>query len=181
MGFKSGTNSKASAAKEKKKEVQKAKEKLKQEQLEEELKDKWEKGSKKVSKRELELEKRQQQIFEKKEREEILRKEQASIKSYAAKNVADAIDLFQKEKVDRHPERRVKAAFEAYKVRRLKELRSENSTLRLSQLEEIIWKEFKKSPDNPMNQTNASYNTKQVDLDKMNEELSEKKLEGLEM
>ena len=181
MGYKGGPNSKAATAKEKKKQQVHEKEAEKQKEKDQHLSEEWKKGSKKISKKELELEKRQQQILEKKEREEILKKEQASIKSYAARNVNDAIDIFKKEEVDKHPERRVKAAFESFQERRLKELKKENPTLRLSQLKEIVWKEFKKSPENPMNQQNAAYNAKPEEIQKLNEDLTNKKLDELKL
>lgn len=44
--------------------------------------------------------------------------------------------------------------------REIKNFRAQYPGLRLSQLKEIMYKEFQKSPDNPFNQTNVfSYNT----------------------
>lgn len=61
--------------------------------------------------------------------------------------------------IDRHPERRVKAAFAAFEERRTPELRKENPGLRLQQIKNMVFKEFQKSPENPMNQdTNVSFN-----------------------
>ncbi|CAH2353063.1 hypothetical protein CLIB1423_09S01970 [[Candida] railenensis] len=61
--------------------------------------------------------------------------------------------------IDRHPERRVKAAFAAYEDKRLPELRKEHPGLRLQQVKNLLFKEFQKAPENPMNQdTNVSYN-----------------------
>ncbi|RKP30852.1 DUF1014-domain-containing protein [Metschnikowia bicuspidata] len=61
--------------------------------------------------------------------------------------------------IDRHPERRVNAAFAAFEERRLPEMRKENPGLRLQQIKNLLFKEFQKSPENPMNQdTNVSYN-----------------------
>jgi len=54
--------------------------------------------------------------------------------------------------VDMHPEKRVKAAFAAFEDRRLPELKTENPNLRLSQLKQMLKKEWQKSPENPMNQ-----------------------------
>eukprot|EP00002_Diphylleia_rotans_P019632 TRINITY_DN3794_c0_g1_i1.p1 TRINITY_DN3794_c0_g1~~TRINITY_DN3794_c0_g1_i1.p1 ORF type:complete len:268 (+),score=84.29 TRINITY_DN3794_c0_g1_i1:50-853(+) len=51
---------------------------------------------------------------------------------------------------DRHPERRARAAHAAFEERRMKELKEEMPTARLSQLKEIIWKEWQKSPENPI-------------------------------
>ncbi|KAK6465366.1 hypothetical protein DFJ63DRAFT_316581 [Scheffersomyces coipomensis] len=61
--------------------------------------------------------------------------------------------------IDRHPERRVKAAFNAYEERRLPEVRKEHPGLRLQQIKHLIFKEFQKSNENPMNQdTNIHFN-----------------------
>ena len=54
--------------------------------------------------------------------------------------------------IDRHPERRFKAALLAYEERRLPELREEHRGLRLQQYKELIFKEFQKSDQNPKNQ-----------------------------
>lgn len=53
---------------------------------------------------------------------------------------------------DKHPERRMKAAFAAFEERNLPRIKQENPTLRLSQLKQILKKEWMKSPDNPFNQ-----------------------------
>lgn len=55
------------------------------------------------------------------------------------------------EDVDKHPERRMKAAYTAFETRRLEELKAENPSLRLSQLKQQIFKEWQKSPENPLN------------------------------
>ncbi|KAI8873764.1 DUF1014-domain-containing protein [Ramicandelaber brevisporus] len=70
-----------------------------------------------------------------------------------------------KDLVDRHPERRMKAAFAEYEARRLPELRAEHKSLRLSQVKDILWKEWQKSPENPMNQQQVAYNATQEELD----------------
>lgn len=73
--------------------------------------------------------------------------------------------------IDRHPERRVKAAFSAFESRRLPEMRKENPGLRLQQIKNLLFKEFQKSDENPMNQdTNVSYNA-------TSEEIRDKKTE----
>ena len=46
--------------------------------------------------------------------------------------------------IDRHPERRQKAALAAYEDRRLPELKKEHPGLRLQQYKELIFKEFQK-------------------------------------
>lgn len=55
--------------------------------------------------------------------------------------------------VDKHPEKRMKAAYTAFEEKRLAQLKEEQPTLRLSQLKQLIFKEWQKSPENPLNQT----------------------------
>ncbi|XP_068640198.1 uncharacterized protein [Aristolochia californica] len=54
--------------------------------------------------------------------------------------------------VDRHPERRLKASFKAFEEAELQKLKMEKPGLTLTQYKEMIWKLWKKSPDNPLNQ-----------------------------
>ncbi|KAG5885752.1 hypothetical protein JTB14_033865 [Gonioctena quinquepunctata] len=69
-----------------------------------------------------------------------------------ASSVGEAIALLGKEKiVDKHPERRMKAAYAAFENKRLEELKKDNNGLRLSQLKEMVFKEWQKSSENPLN------------------------------
>jgi len=56
------------------------------------------------------------------------------------------------ETLDQHPEKRMKAAYLAYEERRMPEVKAENPNLRLSQLKQIIKKDWNKAPENPLNQ-----------------------------
>lgn len=58
--------------------------------------------------------------------------------------------------VDRHPERRAKVAYDAFEKAKLPELKAENPNLRLSQLKQMIRKDWMKSPENPLNQIQAA-------------------------
>ena len=62
--------------------------------------------------------------------------------------------------VEKHPEKRVKAAYTAYEEKNLPILKAENPNMRLSQLKQMLKKDWMKSPENPMNQRFAAYNTK---------------------
>ncbi|TRY67519.1 hypothetical protein TCAL_04368 [Tigriopus californicus] len=62
--------------------------------------------------------------------------------------------------VDKHPEKRAKAAYEEFEQLRLPELKADNPSLRLSQLKQMLRKEWMKHPDNPFNQTIKAYNNK---------------------
>uniref|UniRef100_A0A182W0H9 HMG box domain-containing protein n=1 Tax=Anopheles minimus TaxID=112268 RepID=A0A182W0H9_9DIPT len=53
---------------------------------------------------------------------------------------------------DRHPEKRMKAAYKAYEEEELKRLKQEHPSLKLSQLKQMIFKNWQKAPENPMNQ-----------------------------
>ena len=58
--------------------------------------------------------------------------------------------------VERHPERRMKAAYAAFEERELPRLKAKNPNLRLSQLKQLLRKEWMKSPENPMNQIHSN-------------------------
>ncbi|KAG8454675.1 hypothetical protein GDO86_001048 [Hymenochirus boettgeri] len=76
-----------------------------------------------------------------------------------ARTVEDAIAALSINKeLDRHPERRMKAAFTAFEEVNLPRVKQENPNMRLSQLKQLLKKEWMKSPENPMNQRHATYN-----------------------
>lgn len=59
------------------------------------------------------------------------------------------------EELDKHPERRLKAAYAAFEEANLLIYKSENPNLRLSQLKQMIRKDWNKSPENPLNRPHA--------------------------
>jgi len=74
-----------------------------------------------------------------------------------ARNIEDAIVVLKLKgddpnPVDKHPEKRMKAAYTAFEEENLPRLKEENPNLRLSQLKQMLRKEWMKSPSNPMNQ-----------------------------
>lgn len=89
-------------------------------------------------------------------------------------NALDALSLTADagNKVDRHPERRFKAAYAQFEERRLKEMDEDGSGdgLRQNQKKERIKKEFEKSPDNPFNQVTASYDATKEELAQLKEQ-----------
>lgn len=91
-------------------------------------------------------------------------------------NALDALDITSdnKDKLDRHPERRFKAAYAAYEERRLDEMKDEKG-LRRNQKIEQIRKEFEKHPDNPFNQVNASYNATRDEMASIRDSVKEGK------
>ncbi|KAM9101307.1 coiled-coil domain-containing protein 124-like isoform 1-T1 [Sarcophilus harrisii] len=79
--------------------------------------------------------------------------------SVEARTIEDAIAVLSvSEDSDRHPERRMKAAFTAFEELHLPRLKKENPNMRLSQLKQLLKKEWMRSPDNPMNQRTMAYN-----------------------
>ncbi|KAN0062502.1 hypothetical protein ACQY0O_005033 [Thecaphora frezii] len=94
-----------------------------------------------------------------------------AIASFSASNLDDALDAMSlvNEKsdkasrgaaagqIERHPERRFKAAFEAFKERELPRIKEEHKGLRLQQYHDLLYKEFQKHPDNPFNQVTVAY------------------------
>lgn len=59
--------------------------------------------------------------------------------------------------IERHPERRFKAAFEAFKERELPRVKEQHKGLRLQQYHDLLYKQFQKHPDNPFNQLSVAY------------------------
>jgi len=74
-------------------------------------------------------------------------------------------------KIDKHPERRFKAAFAAYEERRLDEMDKDGSGqgLRQNQKREKIRKEFEKSEENPFNQVRAAYDASKEEIREIRE------------
>jgi Coiled-coil domain-containing protein 124 /Oxs1 len=84
----------------------------------------------------------------------------SAVPEYSASGIDDALDLLTiaskgtapaaSDKLDRHPERRAKSAWKQFEEREMPLLKAENPGLRLSQLNEMLHKKWKKSPENPM-------------------------------
>lgn len=69
-------------------------------------------------------------------------------------------------KLDRHPERRFKAAYKVFEDRRLPEIELEHPGLRKNQRIEIVKKEFEKSEENPFNQAgNVRFDASREELE----------------
>lgn len=96
-------------------------------------------------------------------------------------NAIAALSLLKKDAVnnnelDRHPEKRYKHALAEYSRRRLPELKKENPGMRRHQLEEMVFKEFKKSKENPFNQeTNLAYNATDEDVKQKKQSIKSKR------
>ena len=70
-----------------------------------------------------------------------------------ARNIDQAIAILSQTNVsvDMHPEKRMKAAWLEFEEKHLERLKKENSNMRLSQIKQLLKKEWDKSPDNPLN------------------------------
>lgn len=53
---------------------------------------------------------------------------------------------------DKHPEKRLKAAYKAFETANMARIKAENPSMRLSQWKQLLWREWTKSPENPLNQ-----------------------------
>ncbi|OWK49753.1 coiled-coil domain-containing protein 124 [Lonchura striata] len=75
-----------------------------------------------------------------------------------ARSIEDAIAaLSVSQPLERHPERRLRAAFAAFEELQLPRLRREHPNLRLSQLRQLLRKEWLRAPENPLNQRHAPH------------------------
>ncbi|KAJ2056195.1 hypothetical protein GGI17_006321 [Coemansia sp. S146] len=104
------------------------------------------------------------------------------VESFAAHNIDDALDLIQAVAapdddkapvsrhaataalIDRHPERRARAAYHIYEEREIDRLKAENPGLRLTQIKDLIYKAWQKSPENPLNQSQVAHNASQAEV-----------------
>ncbi|KAF2749293.1 DUF1014-domain-containing protein [Sporormia fimetaria CBS 119925] len=104
----------------------------------------------------------------------------AALNASGIDNALDALSLTAKdsEKIDRHPERRFKAAYAKYEERRLEEMKDDKG-LRKQQKINKIYEEFKKHPDNPFNQVKASFNTTKEELAEIKDQEKTKKEQRL--
>jgi len=99
--------------------------------------------------------------------------EPQEVESFSATGIDNALDLLEvvtakmdkasvgnqaASTIEKHPERRFKAAFNAYVDRELPNIRAEQPGLRLQQYKDLLFKQFQKSPENPFNQTTVEYN-----------------------
>ncbi|CAK3738157.1 Hypothetical predicted protein [Lecanosticta acicola] len=83
-------------------------------------------------------------------------------------NALDALSLTtdNKDKIDRHPERRFKAAYAQFEERRLEEMKDEKGLRRQQKIDQIR-KEFEKHPDNPFNQVAGTYNMSKEEINEL--------------
>ena len=101
-------------------------------------------------------------------------KKPSALNATGIDNALDALSLTSESantKIDKHPERRFKAAYAAFEQRRLEEMDADGSGqgLRQNQKKDKIRKEFEKSEENPFNQVSASYDTTREELKEIKE------------
>lgn len=60
--------------------------------------------------------------------------------------------------VDSHPERRMKKAHQDFEASMMEKLKAEYPSLKRSQLKEMIWREWQRSPQNPLNKAAKASN-----------------------
>lgn len=72
--------------------------------------------------------------------------------------------------MEKHPERRFKAAYAAFEARRLPEIEEENPGLRRQQRIELCRKEFDKSEENPFNQVHVKVNATKDEIAQVREQ-----------
>ncbi|TVY54205.1 Coiled-coil domain-containing protein 124-like [Lachnellula cervina] len=109
-------------------------------------------------------------------------KKASALNATGIDNALDALSLTTDSasaKIDKHPERRFKAAYAAFEERRLKEMDEDGSGqgLRQNQKKDKIRKEFEKSEENPFNQVSAAYDTTKEELRDIKER-EKSKIEG---
>ncbi|KAL2818369.1 hypothetical protein BJX63DRAFT_72829 [Aspergillus granulosus] len=93
-------------------------------------------------------------------------KSSAALNASGIDNALDALSLTSRDtgKIDRHPERRFKAAYAAFEARRLPEIEAENPGLRRNQRVELVKKEFEKSEENPFNQVHVAFDASREEI-----------------
>jgi hypothetical protein len=104
----------------------------------------------------------------------------AALNASGIENALDALSVTASSnntKIDRHPERRFKAAYAAFEARRLPEIEQEYPGLRKQQRIEICKKEFDKSEENPFNQASVSYDASREEIAAL-QEAERKKIEA---
>ncbi|KAK1146978.1 hypothetical protein N8T08_002306 [Aspergillus melleus] len=93
-------------------------------------------------------------------------KKASALNASGIDNALDALSLTNKDtsKIDRHPERRYKAAYAAYEARRMPEVEEEHPGLRRQQRIELVKKEFEKSDENPFNQAHVAFDASREEV-----------------
>ncbi|XP_031484387.1 uncharacterized protein LOC116253611 [Nymphaea colorata] len=107
-----------------------------------------------------EAKKRQSRMADEEEYERMVlvqntNREDGLIEAHSVEDALAKMTVDQPLPVDRHPERRLKASFKAFEEAELMKLKAEKPGLTHTQYKDMIWKLWKKSPDNPLNQASG--------------------------
>ncbi|KAL3813982.1 hypothetical protein ACJIZ3_015250 [Penstemon smallii] len=78
--------------------------------------------------------------------------EARTVRNSAHKDAIVKMTLADNLPLDKHPEKRLKASFKAFEEAELPRLKEEKPGLTHNQYKDMVWKLWKKSPDNPLNQ-----------------------------
>lgn len=101
-------------------------------------------------------EKRNQVAMKKKEEEKPIEENlnRIILEGETAHGIDEALSVLSTKdpEVDRHPEKRMKAAYASFEEKMMPVIKEQNPTLRLSQLKQVLRKEWMKSSENPLNQ-----------------------------
>ncbi|KAL9244825.1 hypothetical protein vseg_018549 [Gypsophila vaccaria] len=100
--------------------------------------------------------KRQSRVADEGEYERIvlvenLNRDEAVIEAHSVDEAIAKIKIGESLPVDKHPEKRLKASFKAFEEAELPRLKADKPGLTHTQYKDMIWKLWKKSPDNPLN------------------------------
>lgn len=111
-----------------------------------------------------------------------------SLDAFTASNIDDALLLLESTNIssasiniEKHPERRVKAAFSAFEAREMPKLREEFPSLRHTQLMERLYKLWLKSSENPFNQLHVSHNVSREEQSKAVQDNFDNQLERMRL
>ncbi|KAJ5704119.1 Coiled-coil domain-containing protein [Penicillium malachiteum] len=93
-------------------------------------------------------------------------KKSSALNASGIDNALDALSLASKDtsKIEKHPERRFKAAYAAFEAQRMPGIEQEFPGLRRQQRIDICRKEFEKSDDNPFNQVHVAANATKEEI-----------------
>ncbi|OVA16006.1 Protein of unknown function DUF1014 [Macleaya cordata] len=110
-----------------------------------------------ILKRTEEAKKRQSRTADEEEYERMVlvsntNRDESLIEAHSVDDALARMTVADNLSADRHPERRLKASFKAFEEAELPILKEEKPGLTHTQYKDMIWKLWKKSPDNPLNQ-----------------------------
>lgn len=82
-------------------------------------------------------------------------RDEDSVSAVTVEQALSALAVSEAAPQDKHPEKRMRAAWLAFEARELPRLMEEKPNLKKAQYRDLLWKIWQKSPENPMNQQPA--------------------------